>query len=342
MESCMSGETTTNITVPANLHERKDELISKGSILKPSDSQTLENPMQSSMSVEPTELPNITVPKNLYERKSELILKPSDHQTLEKPMQSCISGEPTEPPNIVPTNLHERKDELISKPSDHQTMESCMSGESKEPKNITVQTNLYVRKNELILQPSDRKNIKRAMQGCMNNRFMTKDFDFIWNPDGFYKNINIASDTPKYPKVKSNNGNSQSKKALKRKPTNLISNQESENQEIIQSKEEITSFQSKRSKTVLDSHEINEKQLEKPVKEKKKKSKAEMASEKFDERFKKAFENQKSEKECLKDSTKKQKQETKVKLQSLKMTSNTVPLSTLMQKRPKKQNVRCS
>ena len=295
---------------------------SKESILKPSDNQTLENSGLQS---------------------KELILKPSDLQTIEKPresqgkpresqkktMQSCMSGKPTETTtNItVQTNLHERKNELILKPSDHQTMESCMSGESKEPKNITVQTNLYVRKNELILQPSDRKNIKRRMQVCMNNRFMTKDFDFIWNPDEFYKN----------------NESIQSKKAFKRfKPTNLISNQGSENQEISQTKVEIKSPQSKRSKTVLDSHEINEKQLEKPVKEKKKKSKAEMASEKFDERFKKAFENQKSEKECLKDSTKKQKQETKVKLQSLKMTSNTVPLSTLMKKRPKKQNVRCS
>ena len=259
-------------------------------------------------------------------------------------MQSCMSGEPTEPPNItVPTNLYVRKNELILQPSDHQTVESCMSGEPKEPTNITVPTNLYVRKNELILQPSDRQNIKRAMRGCMNNHFMTKDFDFIWNPDEFYKNITIASDTSIYPKVKSNNGSSQSKKAFKRcKPTNFISNQESENQEISQTKVEIKSPQSKRSKTVLDSHEINEKQLEKPVKEKKKKSKAEMASEKFDERFKKAFKNKESEKECLKDSTKKQKQETKVKLQSMKMTSNTVPLSTLMQKRPKKQNVRCS
>ena len=257
-------------------------------------------------------------------------------------MQSCMNGEPTEPINITVPK------ESILKPSDHQTLEkpmqSCMSGEPIEPTNIRVATNLYVRKNELILQPSDRKNIKRAMQGCMNNRFMTKDFDFIWNPDGFYKNINIASDTSIYPKVKSNNGSNQSKKPSKRcKPTNLIPNQESENQEISQSKVEIKSPQSKRSKTVLDSHEINEKQLEKPVKEKKKKSKAEMASEKFDERFKKAFENKESEKEYLKkDSTKKQKQETKVKLQSLKMTSNTVPLSTLMKKRPKKQNVRCS
>jgi hypothetical protein len=322
MQIFISGETT----VPTNLYERKNELISK-----PPDHQTIEKPMESCMSEETT--------TNLHERKNELILKPSDHQTPEKSMQSCMSGELTEP-----TNLYERKNELILKPSDHQTlekpMESCMSEKPTEPPNITVPTNFYVRKNELILQPSDRKNIKRVMHTCMNNRFMTKDFDFIWNPDEFYKNINIAS---KYPKVKSNNGSSQSKKALKRyKPTNLISNQESENQEIGQLKVEIKSPQSKRSKTVLNSHEINEKQLEKPVEVKKKKSKAEMASEKFDERFKKAFKNQKGEKECLKDSTKKQKQETKVKLQSLKMTSNTVPLSTLMQKRPKKQNVRCS
>ena len=252
-----------------------------------------------------------------------MISKTADHKTSAKPIKSCMSGEPTDNQTLENPGLQSK--ELILEPSDNQTLEkpmqTCMSVEP------TVPTNLYVRKNELILQPSDRKNIKRRMQVCMNNRFMTKDFDFIWNPDEFYKN----------------NESIQSKKAFKRfKPTNLISNQGSENQEISQTKVEIKSPQSKRSKTVLDSHEINEKQLEKPVKEKKKKSKAEMASEKFDERFKKAFENQKSEKECLKDSTKKQKQETKVKLQSLKMTSNTVPLSTLMQKRPKKQNVRCS
>ena len=284
------------------------------------------------MSGEPTETTNITVPTNL--------LEPSDHQTLEKPLQSCISGEPTETTNItIPTNLHE--------PSDHQTLEkpmqSCMSGEPTETTHITVPTNLPERKNELILQPSDRQNIKNVMQGCINNRFMTKDFDFIWNPDEFYKNITIASDTSIYPKVKPNNGSIQSKQPFKRcRPSNLISNQESENQEISQSKVEIKSPQSKKSKTVLESHEINEKQFEKPVIAKKKKSKAEVASDKFDQRFKKKAFNKKSEKECLKDSTKKQKQETKVKLQSLKMTSNTVPLSTLMQKRPKKQNVRCS
>ena len=327
MQRCMSGEPTqtTNITVPTNLYERKN-----------SNTDTF-------LSKEPIQEENTTKPQ-LAKEISNVVLNqyqiPKNETILENPMQSCMSGEPTETRNItVPTTPEEQN--TLSTPLEQGILptpvdQNILSTPVEQPTLPTpVQLQWYERENELILQPSDRQNIERVMQGCMNNHFMTKDFDFIWNPDEFNKI---------YPKMKhNNNGSSQSKKASKRrKPLNLTSNQESENQEISQSKVEIKSPQSKRSKTVLDSHEINEKQLEKPVKEKKKKSKAEMASEKFDERFKKAFENKESEKEYLKDSTKKQKQETKVKLQSLKMTSNTVPILTLMQKRPKKPNVRCS
>ena len=104
MQSCMSGkptETTTNITVQTNLHERKNELISK-----PSDHQTLEKPIQSCMSGEPTD--NQTL-ENPGLQSKELILEPSDHQTIEKPMQS---GEPIETTKTTdPKAGKERKDE---------------------------------------------------------------------------------------------------------------------------------------------------------------------------------------------------------------------------------------